>query len=102
MLRRIGWIVMTLSALLLALVSARYMLPSMPGAFPQQAALYLDIRPWVVFHVAGGIVAILAGPWQFWISFRTRHLKWHRRIGKTYIAGALIGAAGGLYLAQHS
>ena len=56
MLRRIGWSVMTLSAVLLALFAARYFFPGMPGAFPQQADLYADIRPWLLMHIAGGIV----------------------------------------------
>jgi hypothetical protein len=102
MARRVGWIVMTLSAVLMVLVSSRYFFPDMPGAFEQQRALYFDIRPWLMAHIAGGMIAVLLGPWQFWTWFRTRHLKWHRRIGKGYLIGVAIGAPAALYLALHS
>ena len=102
MLRRAGWLLMTASAFLLALVAARYFFAGIPGAFPPQAEVYMEIRPWLLPHIGAGIVAILAGTWQFWTSFRARHLKWHRRVGKTYLTAVVIGAAAALYLAPHS
>ncbi len=91
---------MTLSAILMALVAARYFLPSMPGAFEQQKDFYPTVRPVLLAHIAGGIIAVVAGPWQFWSWLRTHHVRWHRRIGKTYLFGTLIGVPAALYLAQ--
>ena len=102
MVRRVGWVTMLLLAIVLALTSARYFLPDMPGAFEQQLAVYTEYRTWLMLHIGGAIVAILAGPWQFWSAFRARHLKWHRRIGKTYLAGVAVGSVSGLYLAFYA
>lgn len=81
--RRTGWIVMYVLALILALMSANYFMPGMPDAF--QPEVYLDYS-WVIrAHIAGGIVAILAGSLQFWSGFRDRHRPgsvglWRRRL----------------------
>lgn len=102
MARRTGWVLMTLLGFALAATSVRYFLPSMPGAFPPQAEVYLDIRPLLLAHIAGGIVAILAGPWQFWTAFRTRNLRVHRWIGRAYLIGVAVGSVAGFFLAPYA
>lgn len=98
--RRTGWIVMYVLALILALMSARYFMPGMPDAF--QPEVYLDYS-WVIrAHIAGGIVAVLAGPLQFWPGFRDRHRTWHKRVGLTYLVGVAVGAPAGLVMATVS
>ena len=99
MARRVGWVLMVLAGLALALGSARYFLPSMPAAFPQQADLYRELRPLLLAHVGGGIVAILCGPWQFWTAFRARFIRLHRWVGRAYLAGVAFGATAGFFLA---
>lgn len=93
---------MLLLAIVLALTAALYFLPDMPGASEQQLAVYTEYRLRLMLHVGGAIVAILAGPWQFWSEFRAHHIRWHRRIGKTGLIGVAIGAVRGLYLAFYS
>ncbi len=95
--RRGGWILMSASVLSIALVSTRYFLPGMPDAF--QPEVYSNHSVILRLHIAGATLAILAGPMQFWSGFRDRRRKWHRRIGKTYLAGVAIGAPAGLYMA---
>lgn len=98
--RRTGWIVMYVLAALLALMAARYFAPGMPDAF--QPEVYADYS-WVIrAHIAGGIVAILTGPMQFWSGFRDRHRDWHKRIGLAYMAGVALGASAGLVMATVS
>ena len=102
MARRVGWVLMTVAGLALAASSVRYFFPSMPGAFPPQAGLYLELRPLLLAHIAGGIVAVLAGPWQFWTAFRIRCLRLHRWTGRAYLVGVATGSVAGLFLAQYA
>src|SRR5476651_1796232 len=50
-------------------------------------------------HMAGGIVAILAGVIQIWLGLTGRTTKLHHVLGRFYVGGVVVGAAGGLYLA---
>jgi uncharacterized membrane protein YozB (DUF420 family) len=50
-------------------------------------------------HVSGGIVAVSAGLVQIWLGLSDRVGPLHRRLGKVYVAGVLIGVVGGFYLA---
>ena len=49
-------------------------------------------------HVGGGIVALIAGLFQFRPGLRAEKPRLHRRIGMTYIAAVTVGAATGLPL----
>lgn len=53
---------------------------------------------WYVFHIATAIAPLVLGPFQFWKWFRTKHLKWHRLLGKIYIIGSLLGGIAAFYL----
>jgi len=44
-----------------------------------------------VFHLLTAVLPLLLGPILFWNWFRNRYLDWHRRLGKIYIIGSLIG-----------
>jgi uncharacterized membrane protein len=47
---------------------------------------------WIMMHLAGGTLALILGPLQFWVFIRSRFMKLHRLLGKIYMAGvALIG-----------
>jgi uncharacterized membrane protein len=50
-------------------------------------------------HMAGGIVAILTGVTQIWLGLTDRTAKLHHVLGRFYVGGVIVGAAGGLYLA---
>ena len=81
-LRRTGWVLMLIAALLLSLVSTRYFQAGMPDA--HQPEIYIDHVLLLRTHIFFGIVAVLAGPWQFWTGFRDRFRNLHKAIGLTY------------------
>ena len=43
-------------------------------------------------HIAGGIGALLAGPWQFSRKLRARALNLHRWIGRFYLLEVALGS----------
>jgi uncharacterized membrane protein YozB (DUF420 family) len=50
-------------------------------------------------HVSGGVVAVSAGLVQIWLGLSDRVGPLHRRLGKVYVIGVLLGVGGGFYLA---
>jgi len=50
-------------------------------------------------HIAGGIGALLAGPWQFSARLRTRALNFHRWSGRFYLLEVLLGSVAGFAMA---
>jgi uncharacterized membrane protein len=56
----------------------------------------------LMIHITAMIVAVLAGPFQFLRRLREHHFGFHRMLGKIYIASAIVGALGGLYMAPFS
>lgn len=62
---------------------------------------YWPMWAWLLPHALGGTVALLIGPFQFWSGFRHRYHKYHRWVGKIYLGGVTLGAAGAFYLTFH-
>jgi uncharacterized membrane protein len=50
-------------------------------------------------HIAGGIGALLAGPWQFSQELRARALNLHRWMGRVYLLGVALGSIAGFAMA---
>jgi uncharacterized membrane protein len=50
-------------------------------------------------HIAGGIGALLAGPWQFSQKLRNRALNFHRWLGRFYLLEVALGSVAGLGMA---
>jgi uncharacterized membrane protein len=50
-------------------------------------------------HIAGGIGAVLAGPWQFSQRLRTRALNVHRWTGRFYLLEVALGSIAGFGMA---
>ena len=71
-------------------------------SFERQRDVYEAKTLAFMMHISGMMFAVLAGPWQFLRRLRERHFGFHRTLGKLYIAGAIVGALGGLYMAQFS
>jgi hypothetical protein len=94
--------VLVLAGLLAALVGLRFFVRDPLAYFlhfdAEQFADYWPRRWWLVFHIAGGSLALLAGPFQFWTGLRRRRLEVHRWTGRLYLAGVLIGGIGSFYL----
>ena len=66
-----------------------------PGAYGDLWPRRIGFLP----HMAGGIVAILTGIAQLWLGLTGRTAGWHRILGRIYVGGVAVGAAGGFYLA---
>jgi hypothetical protein len=96
-LRRIPGAVAALLCVLVAAVSFRYAIRV--GYIPDVIALNALRVPWLVVHVAGAALALLIGPIQFSQRIRRRAPAVHRWIGRTYVAGCLLGGCAGLLLA---
>lgn len=58
----------------------------------------------LLVHIAGGSVALFAGPIQLWLGIADRQIGLHRRLGIIYMIAVGVGAAGayGLALNQPS
>lgn len=78
------------------------------GFYFENAVVYLfgyrnprfdDNQFWFVTHILGATCSLFLGPIQFWKSFRTKYLKFHRLLGKIYIIGTLIAAVSAFRLA---
>lgn len=50
-------------------------------------------------HIAGGIVALSTGAFQFLPKFRKKRAKLHRKLGKAYVLGILLGGSAGFIIA---
>lgn len=59
---------------------------------------YWPRRGALLLHIAGGTLALFAGPTQFSAALRRSHLAIHRWTGRAYVFGVLIGGAAGFYL----
>lgn len=53
-------------------------------------------------HIAGGMGALLAGPWQFSDKLRARALNFHRWLGRFYLLEVALGSIAGLVMATVS
>lgn len=63
---------------------------------------YWPRAPWLLTHTIFGLIAILAGPFQFIETFRNKYLKIHRNLGKLYLASTMLAAVSAIYLALTS
>jgi len=97
---KVGWGFLLAGAVLLALFAAKYY--SFDSAVYFQPDVYEDRTLGLMVHISAMIVATLAGPFQFLRPLRERHFGFHRALGKVYIASAIVGALGGLYMAPFS
>lgn len=95
-----GFGLMALMCLGVALVSARYLLPTPIMAEPMR--FHLDARPTVFLtHVAGGVTALALGAFQL-VTRKGPRRVWHRWAGRVYVLACLVGAVAGLWLALTS
>jgi uncharacterized membrane protein len=97
---KVGWSLLLTGAVLMALVAARYYTFNPQVYF--QPDVYEAKTFGIMIHITGMMFAVLCGPFQFLRPLRERHFGFHRLLGKIYIAGALVGGLGGLYMAPFS
>jgi len=98
MVRRLGWGVMTVLALSIALYAvALLFVHAMRPPFLRDR--FIGIPAAAVLHLAGAAIALAVGPFQLNTRLRTRFIKVHRWMGRSYVAGVLLGGLAGLALA---
>lgn len=56
-------------------------------------------RWWLLAHAAGGMTALLSGPFQFWSGLRRSRPRAHRWLGRVYVGSVLTVGVTALYLA---
>ena len=66
--------------------------------YPNSHDRFWDERYILVPHIVFGLIALLAGPFQFSSRFRQRNLALHRLLGKVYVVSVLIAAPLGFIL----
>src|SRR5581483_11392977 len=92
------WWVGAVSSVIIALVSYRYFVPSVP--VPSSVTGNAMAHPWLWVHAGLGATSLLVGPWQFVPRLRARWPKVHRWVGRIYVFCALVGGFAGLLLAS--
>jgi uncharacterized membrane protein len=84
---------MLLSSVAIAIYGTRYFV-----ATPKDQHFSRYIFP-LRLHIAGGIGALLAGPWQFSQKLRARALNLHRWLGRFYLLEVALGSIAGFAMA---
>jgi uncharacterized membrane protein len=69
---------------------------------PPSLARYETRRWWLLLHVAGGTVALLAGPVQLWLGIAGRTASAHRRLGAAYVTSVGLSSLAAFYLAART
>jgi uncharacterized membrane protein len=87
------WWVMLLSSVAIAVYGMRYFLFA-----PDNRHFITYIVP-LRLHIAGGMGALLAGPWQFSEKLRARRLSLHRWLGRFYLLEVGLGSVAGFAMA---
>lgn len=87
------WWVMLLFSVAVVLYGTTYFVST-----PQDRHFSRYILP-LRLHIAGGMGALLAGPWQFSEWLRARALNLHRWLGRFYLLEVALGSVAGFALA---
>ena len=53
---------------------------------------------WIITHVAMGIIALLVGPVQFWLGWKSKFVS-HKKVGLIYLIAILFSSIASFYLA---
>jgi hypothetical protein len=85
-------------ALAAALTSARYFLAPPRLLLPTEILALSRHHIWILLHIAGGIVAIAVGLFQFVSSLRDAYPGVHRAMGYLYLSAVLLAGCVGLWL----
>jgi hypothetical protein len=85
-------------ALATALTSARYFLVPPRLLVPTEVLALSRHHLWILLHIAGGIVAITVGQFQFVGRLRDGYLGVHRAMGYLYLSAVFLAGCTGLWL----
>jgi len=99
--RKIGWVVMTVLAMMIAAYAMAVLgVPAMRPPFLQQRFLTLPLAAFL--HLFGSAIALAIGPFQLNSRLRNRFIDVHRWMGRTYVIAVLCGGTAALVLAPVS
>jgi Predicted membrane protein (DUF2306) len=94
----IGMVTMWVLAFAVAIGATRYFLAPVPLLLRGQT-LALSRHPhWLPLHIAGGMVAMIAGLFQFVGALRNSYPTVHRAMGYAYLVAVLVAGSAGLWL----
>lgn len=97
---KVGWSVMLFLALGITLISSRYLTLDPAVYFPEQRVVYETNPAGILGHVAGALLALTIGPFQFLPAMRRqRWIRLHRWLGRIYLGGVAVGGLFGFYMA---
>ncbi len=96
--RTVLWMSLGITTLFVFITSEVLLVTDYPMYHAYRLQVIAD-RGLLIPHTLCGIFALLAGPLQFSTSFRQRHLKLHRVLGRVYFGSVIIGALSGVALA---
>jgi uncharacterized membrane protein len=98
-LSNIGWVVMMLLAVLVAALASKYLwLSPQAAAPPPLLETVIDRHTIFLFHIAGGLIALVTGAWNFLERSRERFLNLHRWLGRVYLVSVLSSSIAGFSL----
>lgn len=89
-----------LLALGTALASVRYFLMPARWLLPNETLLLLRHHTWILVHIAGGIVAITLGLFQFVGGLRDAYPRLHRAVGYVYLSAVFVAGCVALGLSS--
>lgn len=103
---RMGWGAMTVTAAFLFAITAMYFSFRSDVNFllEKQDVVYNAFwRTSFYIHIAGGMLAIIIGPFQFLKQLRRKRMDLHKKLGKTYMASILfLAGPSGLFMAFYA
>ncbi|HEY3950872.1 DUF2306 domain-containing protein [Phenylobacterium sp.] len=92
------WWIGAVTSVIIALISYRYFVPSIPT--PTFVGGNAMAHPWLWVHAGFGATSLILGPWQFLPRLRARWPRVHRWIGRGYVVSVIVGGCAGLLLAS--
>jgi predicted membrane protein DUF2306 len=97
--RTIRWLIFMLS-LSISLLAARFFVLPLAKAASGPLGRHLADHGWLLYaHAGGGAIALLSGAVQWLRVPRIRRSRWHRLVGRTYVAAIGVAGAAGLVMA---
>jgi len=96
--KTILWISLGVITLFVFITSEALLIADYPMYHAYRLQVIAD-RVLLIPHTFCGIIALLAGAFQFSSRFRVRHEKFHRVLGRIYVICVLVGALTGISLA---
>ncbi len=96
-----GWgFMLTLALLITAVAAIPYLTLNPDVYFEEQRTVYIAHTIGIIGHIAGSILALALGPFQFLPALRRRQwLHIHRWLGRLYLIGIAVGGLFGFYMA---